>query len=269
MLLVTTHPTNVSTQLIPSAQLTYITADTPTASTAEALAQVVVTVLQDPPRVRLSPSSGLPWDLDPRLLHMVRHGGALSVHVKLCRAIKASLYEREWEGWQEPWRSWLAGGDPVGTAITLQFPQNQQDQAIQVCRILGASIPDAVEKRSYVTTVHPLNRRRRSGAPQPAGDHPSGEDQSGLARREQGPQGGATGGLQESPLPRPPGPSRPLAASRPRRSSRRPKFPQVSNSTRVGAPRQAAGQGPRGSGRLKLRRHPRRPGASPGGSEGS
>ena len=93
MLLVTTHPTNVSAQLIPCAQLTYVRADTPAASSAKALVQVVVMILHDPPRVRLSPSSGRPWDLEPRLLHTVRHGGALSVHAKLCRGAKASLYE--------------------------------------------------------------------------------------------------------------------------------------------------------------------------------
>ena len=162
---------------------------------------MVVTVLRDPPRVRLSPSSGPPWDLDPRLLHMVRHGGALSVHAKLCWAARASPHGTDWEGWQEPWRSWLAGGGPVGTAITLQFPQNQQAQSVQVCRILGAGIPDAVEKRSCVATSRPLNRRRRTGAPQPAGDNPREEDQLGPARRERGPQVGATGGLQESPPP--------------------------------------------------------------------
>ena len=126
VLLVATHPTNVSTQLIPSAQLTYIWADTRTPSSAKVLATVVVTVLHDPLRVRLSPSSGLPWDLDPRLPHTVRHGGALSVHAKLCWGAKASLYGRDWEGWQDPWRSWRAGGGPVGTTITLQFPQRQR-----------------------------------------------------------------------------------------------------------------------------------------------
>ena len=95
MLMATTHPTNVATQLIPSAQLTYINADTPR---AEALAQVVVSVLQSPTRVRLTPSSGRPWDLDPRLFHTVRHAGALSVRIKLCRAAKTTLYERDWEG---------------------------------------------------------------------------------------------------------------------------------------------------------------------------
>ena len=167
LLLVTTHPTNVSSQLIPSAQLTYVRRDTPGAHSADPLAQVVVTILRNPPRVRLSPSSGRSWDLDPRLLHKVAHAGALTVQVKLSRGVKRSLCEEDWAGWQDPWRSWLAEGDPGGTSIALQFPGTQREDSLRAAVILGAAIPDSVEKRSFVVTTHPSNRKRRSEAEAP------------------------------------------------------------------------------------------------------
>ena len=61
MVLVTTHPTSVATQHIPTAQLTSVSADT---LAKEPLAQVVATVSADPDVIWLMPSSGQPWDLD-------------------------------------------------------------------------------------------------------------------------------------------------------------------------------------------------------------
>ena len=199
LLLVTTHPTSVSSQLIPSAQLTYIRQDVPGAPSAEALAQVVVTVLRDPPRVRLSPSSGRPWDLDPHLLHRVTHAGALTVQVKLRRGAKASLHGEDWTGWQDPWRSWLAEGEAGGTNIALQFPETQRDDARQITNILGAAIPDSVEKRSFATTTHPLNRTRRSGAAGPAVHDRGRGAQSHAVRRSRGPPGDRGIGPGEDP----------------------------------------------------------------------
>ena len=62
-------------------------------------------------------------------------------------------------------RSWLAEGDPVGTGFVLQFPSERQDQAVRFCEVLGAGIADSVEKRSYRSSLHPLNRLRRTNRP--------------------------------------------------------------------------------------------------------
>ena len=91
----TTHPTSAATQHIPTAQLTYVSADTPA---KEPIAQAVAAVSVDPDVVRLTPSSGRPWDLDPRTFRTVKYAGALTVHARLNRGVKASLLARDWMG---------------------------------------------------------------------------------------------------------------------------------------------------------------------------
>ena len=85
------------------------------------------------------------------------------------------------------------------TTFAQQFPHPQRDQSQQVTEILGAGIPDSVEKRSYATTTHPLNRTRRSGTARSAGPCPGGEVRSGPVQRDRSSPGDPMGGLREDP----------------------------------------------------------------------
>ena len=60
------------------------------------------------------------------------------------------------------------GGDPIRAGFVLHFPPERQEQAIRFCQIVGVGIPDLVEKRSYSSALHPLNRPRRTDRAAPA-----------------------------------------------------------------------------------------------------